>query len=586
CMKALIMDAEWNPGKRFAPLGRRRPMCTLPVLNEPIVQHTIELLHRKGIRDVIVTFSDHSGTTDLESIVERNKGKTEIYLYKETIPRGTAGILKNVMSLLENQPFLVIYSNLYIEDIDLKGLMNFHYRKGAAVTVGVKRRTKKEPNIETVNVSRGGMLKEVRITHHSTDRRSPWVSSGIYVLTPAVFGFIDAQKYLDIKEQLIPLLQEASLPVYAYEVEDYYRDIHSMEDYLGLHRDLFDINSRAIQFENRKQIAEGVWVGRDTVISPHSYIVSPVVLGNKCHIADHAQIIGPAVIGDECKIAEGAFVRESILWRNVSLKPRVRSECCIVAEGLSIPEGERLRNLVVVDNLRVDDIMNSMSPDYNLIRVGGNNLSRILSANIRNWTYHFVKRVMDISIAFLLFLILYPLLILIALAIKLASDSPGPIFYIQKRCGKNGKMYKMFKFRTMVTSAEKMQDRLLSQKDIDGPMFKMTDDPRVTCLGKTLRETSLDELPQLINVLRGEMSLVGPRPLVMEEMKFSPSWRDTRLTVKPGITGLWQIQGRSEAPFHDWIRYDVEYVMNRSLWMDIKILFKTIKVVFKKFGAY
>lgn len=205
---------------------------------------------------------------------------------------------------------------------------------------------------------------------------------------------------------------------------------------------------------------------------------------------------------------------------------------------------------------------------------------------MNNWIFNFIKRAMDISIASLLLLILSPLYILIALAIKMDSDSPGPVFFIQKRCGKNGRMFKMFKFRTMVASAEKMHFELLPQKDTDGPMFKMVNDPRVTRLGRILRKTSLDEIPQFVNVLRGEMSLVGPRPLITEEMKFNTSWRDVRLRVKPGITGLWQVEGRSEAPFCDWIRYDVEYVENQSLWLDIRILFKTLKVVFKRTGAY
>ncbi|RKY24865.1 MAG: hypothetical protein DRP79_07200, partial [Planctomycetota bacterium] len=383
----------------------------------------------------------------------------------------------------------------------------------------------------------------------------------------------------------IPLLQEASLPVYAHELEGYYKEISSAKEYLGLHRDLFDIDSRAIGADDRVEIAEGVWVGRDSVISPHSYLIGPLVLGNKCRIADHAQIVGPAVIGDGCKIGEGASVRESVLWRDVSLESGVRSERCIVAENVKIPKGERLRNMMVADNLRVDGV-GLLSPHYNIVGIGRKNLSRILGARIRERIYLVAKRVMDICAGFLLLVILSPVLIVVALAVKFNSDSPGPVFHIQKRCGKNGRMFRMFKFRTMVVASEKMQSELRSQKDNDGPMFKMANDPRVTRIGATLRATSLDEFPQLLNVLIGDMSLVGPRPLVMEEMKFSPSWREVRLTVKPGITGLWQIQGRSEAPFHDWIRYDVEYVMNRSLWMDIVILFKTVGVVFKRLGAY
>lgn len=584
-MKAVIMDAEWKPERRFAPLIKRHGhICALPVFNKPIIEHTVELLRRKGIKDIVVVSSE-GPATDLEATIERNKGKSEIHVCKQTEPRGTAGILKDVMGLLNGEPFLIINSSLYLEDIDLKGLVDFHNLKRAVVTVAVKRKVQKDINIETVSMSREGVLKEIRILHHSIDRRSPWVSAGIYVLTPAAFGFIDDGNYLDIKEQLIPLLQEASLPVCAYEAEGYYRDIVSAEDYLGLHRDLFDLDSKAIGSDDRVEIAEGVWVGRDSVISPRSYLIGPVVLGDKCHIADHTQIVGPAVIGDGCRIGEGASVRESVLWNNVSLRPGARSERCIVAEDVSVPEGERLRNMMVADSLRADGV-DLLSSDYDIVGVGRKRLSRILGTRARNLTYLFLKRVMDISAGFILLVILTPFLIVIALAVKLSSDSPGPVFHLQKRCGKNGKMFKMLKFRTMVVAAEEMQEELHSQKDVDGPMFKMTDDPRVTRVGKILRATSLDEFPQLLNVIIGDMSLVGPRPLVMEEMKFSPSWREVRLTVKPGITGLWQIQGRSEAPFHGWIRYDVEYVMNRSLWMDIVILFKTIGVVFKRLGAY
>lgn len=586
-MKAVIMDAEWRSERKFAPLIKRHGhICMLPVFNKPIIQHTTELLCRKGVKDIIVVLSDASAT-DLESTIQgfKREGKTEIHVCEQTKPRGTAGVLKDVMDLLDGGPFLVIYSNLYVEDIDVKSMVDFHDLKGAVVTVGVKRRVQEDLNVETVSMSREGVLKEIRILHRSIDRRSPWVSSGVYVVTPAVFEFIDARSYVDIKEQLIPLLQAASLPVYAHELEGYYKDISSAKDYFGLHRDLFDIDSRAIGSDDRVEIAEGVWVGKDSVISPRSYLIGPLVLGNKCHIGAHTQIVGPAVIGDGCRIGEGASVRESILWRNVFFEPEARSERCIVGENVRVSKGERLRNVIIADSLRVDGV-GLLSPHYDIVGVGRKNLRRILGARIRNWIYLVTKRVVDICAGFLLLVILSPVLIVIALAVKFNSASPGPVFHIQKRCGKNGKMFRMLKFRTMVVAAEEMQDELHSQKDSDGPMFKMADDPRVTRVGAMLRATSLDELPQLLNVLIGDMGLVGPRPLVMEEMKFSPSWREVRLTVKPGITGLWQIQGRSEAPFHDWIRYDVEYVMNRSPWMDTAILFKTIGVVFKRLGAY
>jgi lipopolysaccharide/colanic/teichoic acid biosynthesis glycosyltransferase/dTDP-glucose pyrophosphorylase len=560
-------------------------MCLLPVLNAPIIEHNVELLRREGIKDIVVVYSEQAAAKDLEFLKQKNGDSNYIRLCKETKPRGTAGALSHVASMVEDQPLLVISSTLYIEDIDLQGLVSFHNSKGAVATVGVKRASRRLSDIESVRVSREGLLEEIRIIHHSMDRRSPWVFAGIYLFAPAVFGFVDGRRYLDIKEQLLPQLQAASLPVYAYEVQGYCRDVSDVEDYFGLHRDLLESDSRAICFTNKKELGDRVWVGDDTLISPVAYLRGPIVLGNKCRIADRAQIIGPTVIGDGCEIAEDAVVRESIFWRDVSLASRAGSEYCVVGEGSRIGEGEQLRNLVVVDNLSVGDL-NFMAREHKLVGAGGANLSRLLFASVNKRIFDFTKRVMDVTIALALLIVLFPLYSLIALAIKIDSDRRAPILFVQRRCGKNGKTFSMLKFRTMISSAEKMQAQLLRQKDTDGPMFKMAFDPRITRLGRMLRKTSLDEFPQLINVLKGEMSLVGPRPLIMEEMKFSPSWRDVRLRVKPGITGLWQVQGRSEASFHDWIRYDVEYVMNQSLWLDLKILLKTVKVVFEKVGAY
>lgn len=144
----------------------------------------------------------------------------------------------------------------------------------------------------------------------------------------------------------------------------------------------------------------------------------------------------------------------------------------------------------------------------------------------------------------------------------------------------------MVKFRTMVRDAERMQARLRQINEVDGPVFKIENDPRFTRLGRLLRRYSIDELPQLWNVLKGEMSLVGPRPLTAQEMRFCPAWRDARLKVCPGVTGLWQVGGRSKTSFHDWIRLDTEYVLERSTLLDFKILLKTLLVVLKGHGSY
>ncbi|HHT9107055.1 MAG TPA: sugar transferase [Candidatus Wunengus sp. YC64] len=187
----------------------------------------------------------------------------------------------------------------------------------------------------------------------------------------------------------------------------------------------------------------------------------------------------------------------------------------------------------------------------------------------------YLKRLLDILCSFLLLVISIPLFFIIAILIK--RDSKGPVFFLQKRCGKDGREFNMYKFRTMVKDAETLKKRL--KNEMDGPMFKLKNDPRITVIGGILRKLSLDELPQLLNVLKGEMSLVGPRPLADEEMVGDDIWREIRLSVRPGMTGLWQIMGRDSGKFSDWITYDTEYVQKRSLFMDIKILFLTITTV-------
>jgi exopolysaccharide biosynthesis polyprenyl glycosylphosphotransferase len=196
-----------------------------------------------------------------------------------------------------------------------------------------------------------------------------------------------------------------------------------------------------------------------------------------------------------------------------------------------------------------------------------------------------IKHVMDRVGAFILLIVLSPLFLLVALAIRFTS--PGPIFFQQQRSGQNGAPFTLYKFRTMITNAEQLKHELEAMNEMSGPVFKVTNDPRITRVGKWLRRYSLDELPQLFNVLRGEMSLVGPRPLPVDEVRrFSDLAHRRRLSVKPGITCLWQISGRNQIKdFKDWVRLDLEYIDNWSLWLDLSILLRTIPAVFAATGA-
>lgn len=196
-----------------------------------------------------------------------------------------------------------------------------------------------------------------------------------------------------------------------------------------------------------------------------------------------------------------------------------------------------------------------------------------------------VKRAFDVLVAGTLTLLLLPVLAVCALLIK--RTSPGPVFFVQERTGWKGRPFRMFKFRTMVVGAEARRPEVLAANEMSGPVFKATDDPRLTSVGRTLRRYSLDELPQLFNVLRGEMSLVGPRPLPVYETRAFAAFRDhRRYSVLPGLTGLWQVSGRSTIQdFSEWVRLDLEYIDRWSLWLDIKILARTVPVVLSGQGA-
>ncbi len=194
------------------------------------------------------------------------------------------------------------------------------------------------------------------------------------------------------------------------------------------------------------------------------------------------------------------------------------------------------------------------------------------------------KRLMDLAGSVLAIALCTPFLPLIALAIKL--NSRGPILYRSIRLGQNQRPFVFYKFRSMVDGAHESRNFLLHLNEVEGPVFKIANDPRVTLVGRFLRRTSIDELPQLINVFRGDMSLVGPRPPIPEEVEKYEPWQRRRLDVKPGITCLWQISGRSKLGFDEWMRLDIQYIQHQSFLLDLKILLRTIPAVLSRDGAY
>lgn len=192
--------------------------------------------------------------------------------------------------------------------------------------------------------------------------------------------------------------------------------------------------------------------------------------------------------------------------------------------------------------------------------------------------YGFLKRAIDIIGSLCGLILLSPVLIITGILIKL--ESKGPIIFVQKRVGINGQEFNMYKFRSMVVNAEELKEKLKAKNEMSGPMFKIKDDPRITKIGKFIRKTSIDELPQLINVFKGDMSLVGPRPSLPKEVEEFEPWMRKRLDVKPGLTCYWQVSGRNNIDFENWMKLDIKYVEERNIILDIKLIFKTFFVLF------
>lgn len=202
-----------------------------------------------------------------------------------------------------------------------------------------------------------------------------------------------------------------------------------------------------------------------------------------------------------------------------------------------------------------------------------------------NYAYLATKRLIDLMGALVGIICLSPLFLLVAIFIK-AEDSTGPVFFKQKRVGKDGETFYMYKFRSMVCNAEELKKALLRQNEVSGPVFKIKHDPRVTKVGSFIRKTSIDELPQLLNVLRGEMSLVGPRPPLPDEVEKYTPYEMKRLSVIPGLTCYWQVNGRSNIGFEEWVYLDLKYICERNTFIDIKLILKTVLVLFGSKDAY
>ena len=297
-------------------------------------------------------------------------------------------------------------------------------------------------------------------------------------------------------------------------------------------------------------------------ISEDARLTGKVLLGKNIHIGPKAVVIGPTIICNNARIERGAVVNSSIVGPEVCV-PKNQFVQSRVIKG---PQCEPKRFA------RRKSDRSTLQNTYEPFRVWpGFSYARSF------------KRIADCFAAVIILILFAPVMLFVALAIKLTS--PGPVFYKDRRQGLHGEQFNCLKFRTMITGADKIQEILRIVSQVDGPQFKITNDPRINTVGWFLRETYIDEIPQFFNVLFGHMSIVGPRPSPESENTLCPFWRDARLSVKPGITGLWQVY-RTRQPmkdFQEWIHYDTEYVRNLSLKMDLCICWKTARKLLGNF---
>jgi len=578
-MKAVILAGGQDT--HLVPLVRTVPKPLLPVANRPMVEYVLSLLKTSGIKEVALAVN--AADESYEDVLgDGRRLGMRLHYSREAVPRGTAGCLLPLADFLGREPFMVIHGSLFL-NADLRALAEFHQARKAFATLGVRRTAggSRDWHHLELRLGEGDRVEGIKVRDLSGREHLSPVPAGVYVFDPAALTAIEPGIYYDIKEQLLPRLRLDGKRVFACEIQGYCRNVLEMNDYLKVNRSVLRGEVNGYRFDG--QIAEGIWVGRGSAVSPMATIHGPVMIGRDCFIGPGVQIIGPTCVGDGCFVEDGVLLRESLLLPGSRVERNSSVEGCVLAADTVISPGQALKEVVAIpESLDIGEL--DLADTDLLIQGVAASAGRYAQSQLRYLLYRAFKRGFDLAVALTGLVVLSPLILAVALAIKLTS--PGPIFFRQRRCGRHGREFGMVKFRTMVKDAETMQAQLRPLSEVDGPVFKIENDPRSTALGRFLRKYSIDEMPQLWNVLKGEMSLVGPRPLAAREMQFCPAWRDVRLKVRPGITGLWQISGRSRSSFHDWIRLDIEYVQEQSIFRDFRILFKTLSVVFRALGSF
>lgn len=495
------------------------------------------------------------------------KGKSGIRYYKDKIP-----VSLGATNQPKAKPWFIISNGRFVTRIDHQQLCKMLARLQADV-VAVNVSPQLQAGQEKVLTNSQGKLVGFRRFYDDSAQAAPipvdWPHH-LFIKTDILKKLLDDDTLPLFFTKFINNCFSNSLTVCSLDIGGAVLDLGTEEDLFGLLAT--SLKSKVMNHHKPNNEYQKEIFGKDGIeISTGAKLCGKVLLGQDVSISPKAIIVGPTIIGNGVKIAKGAVIRASIVGSGVSVSPNSILQNCVLINGQKLQKQTmQFKN-------------NCMTVITNDIETYKNSCAN----NFRIWPrYSYarcVKRIADIVTSIVVLLLFVPIFPIIALVIKLTSR--GPVFFKDIRQGLHGKLFACLKFRTMLVGADDLQDKLRSLNLADGPQFKMADDPRLSPVGKFLRDTYIDEIPQFFNVLFGQMSIVGPRPSPESENTLCPPWRDARLSVQPGITGLWQVC-RTRQPmkdFQEWIHYDTKYVRDLSLRTDLWICWKTAEKLVKNF---
>jgi lipopolysaccharide/colanic/teichoic acid biosynthesis glycosyltransferase len=535
------------------------------VCSEPLASITLSCLnansHPRGNNETIAIPQDWVGQ------LKTTKGKSGIIYYKDKIP-----VSLGATNCLKAKPWFIVSNGRFVTRIDHQWLCNVLAELHADV-VAVNVSPQLQAGQEKVLTNSQGKLVGFRRFYDDSAQAAPipddWPHH-LFIKTDILKKLLDDDTLPLSFTKFINNCFSNSLTVCCLNIGGTVSDLGTEEGLLGFVATR--LNSKGMNHHNPKNGHQKEILGKDGIeISTGVRLFGKVLFGQDVSIGPNAIIVGPTIIGNSVKIAKGAVVRASI-----------------VDSGVSVPPNSVLQNRVLINGQKLQK--QTMQAKNNCMAVITNGIETYKNScanNFRTWPrYSYVgcaKRIADIVTSVVVLVLFAPVFPIIAVIIKLTSR--GPVFFKDIRQGLHGKVFNCLKFRTMLVGANNLQDKLRILNQADGPQFKMADDPRLSIVGKFLRDTYIDEIPQFFNVLLGQMSVVGPRPSPESENTLCPPWRDARLSVRPGITGLWQVCSTRQPmrDFQEWIHYDTKYVKDLSLRTDLWICWKTAEKLIKNF---